>query len=246
MSIKEKLLTEICYFYFEIKEFPFKEAGIDFKFRYGYARILNQKAYLGYQSGYYLLGIYDFFTNEPVKDINKIKRQDFVMNQSLAAPPPLRGEDKWILIDTEPQKILNIPYDLPHMVGSHLYEDNDVVYYYKNGIYASSIGFGVEAPKVTQFSNVKHLEEKSICGVYQVLHRHFYIELLKTQLPNLTDDELKEKMLLMLGKETWEKMDTREKKVELRSFLMRYKQPLYRNIPIKYREKAKNEVDKIE
>lgn len=61
MNLAKKLSSEICYFYFNVEDIPFKDAGIYFKGKYAYVRMLNPTAYLGFSGDVYLAGVYDFF-----------------------------------------------------------------------------------------------------------------------------------------------------------------------------------------
>ena len=241
MKVSELIKTDICYFCFETKFIPAKEADLTFDKKYGYARILNQEAYMGDNAGYYLCGIYDYFTDTVVKDIGEIKTHDFIMNQKLCSPPMLRGEYKWIFIGSEPMTTLNLPEDLPHLTGAGSnYKDEDIVRYGRNGIYVGGMGSLYK----TEYKNVKHLEGKEIITPLNIIF-DLYTELLKqTKIP-YTDEELLEKLILMGGQKDWSEYSEARRQSIFRDFKYQFSRPVYRDIPKKYREKSISAVDHL-
>jgi len=245
MNITQLLKTEICYFSFELNTLPPDEVNelIGEKTKFGYARMLNPVYYLGYTSSEYLCGIYDFFSSEQKNNIEDIKGYPFLFNQKLTFPPDLRGRYKWRLVGSELQSRLNLPDELPHMITSHLHKDDEIVSYYKNGVYAVSVGLG-QAVNETQFKNLKHLGEKSIEST-RYLIQYIYAELLKRKNNNYSPEELFNKLEKFLRNvDEWENLTERDKKNVFSDFIKLMHRPVYRSIPEKYREKAINEVDK--
>ena len=240
MKVKELIKTEVCYFCFDTKFIPAKAAGLNFDKKYGYARMLNQEAHLGFSSGYYLCGIYDYFTDTIVKDINEIKKHDFIMNQKFCFPPDLRGEYKWIFIGSEPMSVLNIPDELPHITNSSRYKNEDIVTYGRNGVYVPGMGHLFH----TEYKNVKHLEGTEIITPNNIIF-DLYTELLKqTRIP-YTDEELWEKMLLItLPSELVGYSESRKQRI-FRDFKHLFEGPIYKDIPRKYREKSISVVDNL-
>ena len=243
MKVKELLKSEICYFCFETDLIPAKAAGLNFNNKFGYARVLNPYHYMGHDPNYFICGVYDYFTNDIVHDIGDIANHDFIMNQKSMFPPILRGEYKWKFIDCEPMTKLKMPDDLPHMISSHFnHKDGDVTTYYKNGIYAPAVGMG-EWKHQAEYKFLKHLEETDFVSSLSII-TNLYAELLKQTRVQFKDEELLEKFILIAPTE-WENASEHSRKNMFRLFKRRFSQPLFRDIPARYREKAINEVDRI-
>lgn len=243
MKTKDRLLNEICYFYFNIEDIPFKEAGIIFDKKIAYVRMLNPVAYVGYTSGYYLSGVYDFFTDKPVLDIAEIKKHDFFFGEVFSFDPLLRGAHKAVFIGSEPWE--NV--DLPHFAGGHFKnQDNDIVSYYTDGFDAPTRWGNIiyNAPE-TEYKNVKHLHRKTI-HTFANLKLFIYIEFLKRQQKGLSDEQLIEKWELCWkdAQEERKKMPERQVEILKRDFILEYRKLPYNEIPKQYRGKAINEVEK--
>jgi hypothetical protein len=164
MSVLKKLETEVCYFYFYIGDIPFEKAGIEFNYKYAYARMLNGMFWNNLDFGNRVNGIYDFFTNEPIKNIEEIKSNPFFTNQQSTWRPLLRGDknEKWTFISSEPQTTLDVPNCLPHITSSSFLSSksaSEVKSYCEKGVDAPGLGFGY---KKTEFKNVMHLASNTI------------------------------------------------------------------------------------
>jgi len=237
MKITERLKTEICYFYFDISFVPFQEAGIDFKGKFAYLRILNQLAYVNEFTGYYICGLYDFFSEEPIKDILMIKQHDFVINQRLMLQIKVTGKDKFHFIGSEPWQ--NV--DLPHMIsGTTGKKDKDLTMYYTEGFYAPTVG--KKTPE-TYVENVKHLGENEI-AVPGDICIDLFCELIKRTNKKFSEKELHDLFIFTLKHFAFVdgELTPKMQEVHFRSFKRIMDKPSFQSIPKKYREKAINEV----
>lgn len=238
MGLIDSLKKEVCYFRFELNENLLKELNLDCNKKYMYARMFNHGARHNVFFGLFMCAVYDFFTENPLKEIKAFIEKDFLFNQKISLKPPSKGALKWTLIDKKPLSTFHLEKALPHMVFTHFVEnDNDIVNYFKDGIY----DFYPNTKRYsTEYKNLKHLEDEGYTDTFQI-RENVYLELIKRQNKNHTEKELK-KMLIAIKGDEWGKMNERQKRIALRDFLFIYKQPLYKDIPKKYRERAINEV----
>jgi hypothetical protein len=242
MSLLDKLINEVCYFSIDISKLPFAKLDLNFDKKVAYARVINPEIYLGF-SGPLLAGVYDYFTDKVDKNLDEIKSHDFFFNQVQTFRPRVRGFCKWTFIGSQAMSTLNIPQDLPHMgIGRMDKNEDDIVTYYKNGVYAP--GMGDNFYSKTQFKNVKHLEGTTFVSQWELL-LIICAELIHRSWREFTDEQLSEKLMLLIEPEAWNQFDEREKSVAIKDFIYYCRRTPYCDIPKRYREKAINEVDAL-
>lgn len=236
MKIMDLIQSEICYFRFEIGDIPFKEAGINFEYQYAYARFVNNCYIHDMQESYFLCGIYNYFSNEPIKDPNLFKYKEFIIPQHLCTLPKMRGENNWTFIGSEP---IPINIELPQLTGASYHTDEEAIKeYFTNGLYVATFVNRINLAKTekTKYRYIKHLEGNEVLGAY-TRRTDLFVELLKTIGVKFSDDELFEKMKIYHQK-NWIKLNEQEIQSEFRHFKRLYKRPRFLDIPKLYRERA--------
>jgi len=171
-----KLLEHHSIFYFRIPldMIPFEELPVLITERYAYGRFYHVASVLNAPSHFHMFGVYDFLTNEPIKDIHLFKDKDLLFGEVISYEPPLRGKAKWTLLGQEPINIMKA--DLPHMKFGG--KDKKTAFYLKEGNYHTFSGIK------TDYENVKHLQETDFNGDTNIIIK-IAIELLRRKLKAL-------------------------------------------------------------
>jgi hypothetical protein len=160
--------NEVLYFRISIKDIPLKELSIDTQNKYAYCRFYNTSGITGEQPGFNVVGIYNYFTSDPLDDHTILLSNEWLFGEVLSYDPPLRKEGKWEIIGREPidKEGIVMPY---FKTGK-----DDTWFYIKDGIY--HIFTGIKTTK----DKVWHLERPYLYGVNAIKLR-IVVELLKKE-----------------------------------------------------------------
>lgn len=79
------------------------------------------------------MGVYDYFSNEPIADYSVLLNQEWLFGEVLSFNPPLRKECKWVTIGKQP--IESVDIRLPHLKFG-----KESWFYLKDGVYHAFAG----------------------------------------------------------------------------------------------------------